>query len=232
MAMKQRRILTDDEIQKRLLYRDGLILILDKPAGLPVHKGPKGGPCLEDSFDALRFGLPKAPALAHRLDADTSGCLVLGRHAKALRKLGKLFSSAEVMKTYWAVLQGKMPMPQGVIDAPLIKRSSKQKGWWMEVAQDGQKAITHYQVLGEGEGLSWVEFKPKTGRTHQIRIHAAHLECPILGDPIYGPGDSRPMHLHARRIQFKLQASKPALDIRADIPNHMRDALKICGFKN
>ncbi|MGD8327746.1 MAG: RNA pseudouridine synthase, partial [Sphingomonadales bacterium] len=127
--MARRKILSDEEIQSRLLYRDGLILIVDKPAGLPVHKGPSGGSSLEDSFDALRFGLPKAPALAHRLDTDTSGCLVLGRHAKALRKLGKIFSSGEVQKTYWAVVHGKMPKASGVINASLVKRSSKAKGW-------------------------------------------------------------------------------------------------------
>ena len=102
----------------------------------------------------------------------------------------------------------------------------------MEVAHDGQKAVTHYRVLGEGKGLSWVEFKPKTGRTHQIRIHAAHLGCPLLGDPIYGEGGEGAMHLHARQIQFKLQASKPDVDITADIPDHMREALKTCGFNN
>lgn len=230
--MARRKILSDEEIQSRLLYRDGLILIVDKPAGLPVHKGPSGGSSLEDSFDALRFGLPKAPALAHRLDTDTSGCLVLGRHAKALRKLGKIFSSGEVQKTYWAVVHGKMPKASGVINASLVKRSSKAKGWRMEVAEDGQKAITHYKVLGEAEGLSWVEFQPKTGRTHQIRIHALHLGCPLVGDAIYGRGDDCPMHLHARHIQFKLQASKPDISVTADVPTHMLEKLRLCGFKN
>lgn len=230
--MARRKILSAEEMQSRLLYRDGLILIVDKPAGLPVHKGPSGGPSLEDSFDALRFGLPKPPALAHRLDTDTSGCLVLGRHAKALRKLGKIFSSGQVQKTYWAVVHGTMPQKQGIIDAPLVKRSSKAKGWRMEAAADGQKAITHYKVRGEAQGLSWVEFQPKTGRTHQIRIHALHLGCPLLGDPIYGRNDEGPMHLHARHIQFKLQVSKPDISVTADVPLHMIEKLRICGFEN
>jgi tRNA pseudouridine32 synthase/23S rRNA pseudouridine746 synthase len=88
--------MTPDEINARLLYRDGLILVVDKPAGIAVHKGPKGGPSLEDSFDALRFGLPRAPSLAHRLDRDTSGCLVLGRHRKALEKLGLMFKQGKI----------------------------------------------------------------------------------------------------------------------------------------
>ncbi len=98
--------MTPDEMVARLLYRDGLMLVIDKPAGMAVHKGPKGGESLEDHFGALRFGLPRAPALAHRLDRDTSGCLVLGRHRKALAELGRLFKQGKVGKTYWAVVEG------------------------------------------------------------------------------------------------------------------------------
>src|SRR5215475_4177362 len=94
-----------EEIVARLLYRDGLMLVIDKPAGFAVHKGPKGGESLEDYFDALRFGLPRAPALAHRLDRDTSDCLVLSRHRKALAELGRLFKTGKVSKTYWAVVE-------------------------------------------------------------------------------------------------------------------------------
>jgi tRNA pseudouridine32 synthase/23S rRNA pseudouridine746 synthase len=109
--------MTPEEIVARLIYRDGLMLVIDKPPGLAVHKGPKGGESLEDYFGALRFGLPRAPALAHRLDRDTSGCLVLGRHRKALAALGRLFKSGQVGKTYWAVVAGAPPQaasrPQG-----------------------------------------------------------------------------------------------------------------------
>src|SRR5690606_28239634 len=93
------------DLQARVLHRDGLILVIDKPAGLPVHAGPGGGANLEALFDALRFGLPTPPALAHRLDRDTSGCLVLGRHRKALAKLGRLFQAGAVEKVYWAVVE-------------------------------------------------------------------------------------------------------------------------------
>ena len=98
--------MTPEEMVARLLYRDGLMLVIDKPAGFAVHKGPKGGESLEDHFGALRFGLPRAPALAHRLDRDTSGCLVLGRHRKALAELGRLFKAGSVGKTYWALVEG------------------------------------------------------------------------------------------------------------------------------
>ena len=97
------------DIQSRVLHRDGLMLVIDKPAGLPVHRGPKGGANLETSSTHLRFGLPRPPALAHRLDRDTSGCLVLGRHRKATASLGLLFKQGKISKTYWAVVEGGPP---------------------------------------------------------------------------------------------------------------------------
>jgi len=125
----------------RLLYRDGLMLVTDKPAGFAVHRGPKGGESLEDHFDALRFGLPRAPALAHRLDRDTSGCLVLGRHRKALALLGKLFKQGKIGKTYWAVVEGTVDADAGQIDIALCKLDES-RGWWMKPDPHGQPAVT------------------------------------------------------------------------------------------
>ncbi len=143
----------------RLLYRDGLMLVIDKPAGFAVHRGPKGGESLEDHFDALRFGLPRAPALAHRLDRDTSGCLVLGRHRKALAQLGRLFKSGAIDKTYWAVVEGAPEADEGTIELPL-GRLDATRGWWMKHdPQTGRPAITKWRVLGRysppacGEGV-------------------------------------------------------------------------------
>ncbi|MPZ38176.1 MAG: RNA pseudouridine synthase [Rhizobiales bacterium] len=139
--------MTPEEIVARLIYRDGLMLIIDKPIGYAVHKGPKGGESLEDYFGALRFGLPRSPALAHRLDRDTSGCLVLGRHRKALATLGKLFKDGRVGKTYWAVVEGGPADDEGRIDLPLGKRDDT-RGWWMKVDSDGQPAVTTWRVMG------------------------------------------------------------------------------------
>ena len=111
--------MTPEEMVSRLLYRDALMLVIDKPAGLAVHKGPKGGASLEDWFEHLRYGLPRPPALAHRLDRDTSGCLVLGRHPKALRRLGALFANGRVEKVYWAVVNGQPPEAEGSIESGL-----------------------------------------------------------------------------------------------------------------
>jgi tRNA pseudouridine32 synthase / 23S rRNA pseudouridine746 synthase len=138
---------TPEEIIARLLYRDGLMLVLDKPAGFAVHKGPKGGESLEDYFGALRFGLPRAPALAHRLDRDTSGCLVLGRHRKALAELGRLFKSGRIAKTYWALVEGGPAADEGRIDLPLGRKDAT-RGWWMKHDPQGQPAVTTWKVLG------------------------------------------------------------------------------------
>jgi tRNA pseudouridine32 synthase / 23S rRNA pseudouridine746 synthase len=139
--------MTPDEMLARLLYRDGLMLVIDKPAGFAVHKGPKGGESLEDHFGGLRFGLPRAPALAHRLDRDTSGCLVLGRHRKALATLGKLFKGGRIGKTYWAVVEGGPAEDEGRIDLPLGRRDET-RGWWMKPDPQGQPAVTNWKVLG------------------------------------------------------------------------------------
>jgi tRNA pseudouridine32 synthase/23S rRNA pseudouridine746 synthase len=139
--------MSPEEMQRRVLYRDGLMLVVDKPAGQAVHPGPKGGPSLLDYFDALRFGLPRSPALAHRLDRDTSGCLVLGRHRKALAHLGALFRHGRVRKLYWAVVEGGPDADEGVIDLPL-GRLDVTRGWWMKPDPHGQPAVTTWRVMG------------------------------------------------------------------------------------
>ncbi|HVJ41976.1 MAG TPA: RNA pseudouridine synthase [Dongiaceae bacterium] len=224
-----------DLLLHRLLYRDGLVLIIDKPAGLPVHAGPGGGANVEQYLEALRFGLPGLPALAHRLDRDTSGCLVLGRHHKALRKLGLLFSGGQVDKTYWAIVEGRPPADQGTIDLPL-KKVTQQKGWRMLAAADGQSAVTDYRLLGGTDTISWLELKPRTGRTHQIRVHCAELGCALVGDPAYGPNAGRyrteqvPLHLLARRIGLPLYPKRAPITATAAPPPHMLAALRLCGY--
>lgn len=225
--------MTPAEIQARVLHRDGLVIILDKPAGIAVHGGPGGGDNLERHFPHLRYGLAHIPALAHRLDRDTSGCLALGRHPKALSKLGKLFQSGRVEKTYWAVVLGAPPEPTGRICAPLLKKTLPH-GWRMVVDAAGQTAATRWTTLGAGGDLTWLELTLETGRTHQIRVHLAHLGCPVMGDPIYGwekqPRPLPPTQLHARRLILPLAASKPPVDVTAPVPPHMRAALTTCGW--
>ncbi len=205
------------------------MLVIDKPTGIPVHAGPRGGANLEAGFDALRFGLPRPPALAHRLDRDTSGCLVLGRHPKALRRLGALFADGNIAKIYWAVVAGEPVDVEGVIDAPLKKTTSR-TGWRMAIDPDGQRAVTEYRILGSAAGRTWLELKPRTGRTHQIRVHCAALGCPVVGDPTYGGPDGAPLHLHSRAISIPLYPARPAVDVTAPVPAHMLAALTRLGY--
>lgn len=216
---------SEADILSRLLYRDALMLVIDKPAGIPVHAGAGGGVNLETGFDALRFGLPRPPALAHRLDRDTSGCLVLGRNRHALATLGKLFANGAVEKTYWAVVGGGPAQDEGVIDLALRKRPGK--SWRMDVAEDGQPAQTRYRVLAARGDVSWLELKPLTGRTHQLRVHCAAMGWPIVGDWIYGEGrgarrpDGVALQLHARAVKVPLYPRKPAIAVEAPPPPHM-----------
>lgn len=229
-------------MQARVLYRDGLMLVLDKPAGIPVHAGPQSargrGPNLEYYFRHLQYGLPNPPALAHRLDRDTSGCLILGRHAKALRRLGKLFEAKRIEKTYLAVCVGSLPGATGTCALPLKKRANLKTSWWMEVADaadpEAMASITDWQVIDSAAGLSLVAFKPQTGRTHQIRVHAAALGCPLLGEPVYGtlPEAQRqvPIHLHALSISVPLYPAKPAIVVTAPLPAHITETLTANGL--
>ena len=208
------------DLAGRVLHRDGLILIINKPAGVPVHAGPGGGPNLEQGFAGLRFGWRRSPALAHRLDRDTSGCLVLGRHPKALRRLGRLFAEGRAEKTYWALVGGAPPAREGSIDAPLLKREGRH-GWRIVTDPNGKSARTDYRLLAQHDGISWLELRPLTGRTHQIRVHMAELGCPILGDIAYGgrPG-GRPL-LHARSIALPLYPGRPPVRAEAPPPSDM-----------
>ena len=228
--------MTSEEMVSRLLYRDGLMLVIDKPAGLAVHNGPKGGVCLQDHFDALRFGLPREPGLAHRLDRDTSGCLVLGRHRKALAELGKLFRNGAVGKTYWAVVEGGPEADEGQIDMPLGRLDDK-IGWWMKHDPKGQPSLTNWKVMGRASspGLTWLALEPLTGRTHQLRVHCAEMGWPVLGDGIYGnaPRDGGPpLHLHARDIVVPLYKNREAIHVTAPVPEHMRERLRLCGWQS
>lgn len=230
-------LIAPDAMLARLLHRDGLMLIVDKPAGVPVHRGPrnshdKSGFSLEDGFDALKFGLPQRPVLAHRLDRETSGCLVLGRHRKATAHLGLLFKHGRIDKTYWAVVEGGPEADSGTIELAL-GRLNAERGWWQKPDPAGLPAVTHWSVRGRGDGLTWLALEPVTGRTHQLRVHCAAMGWPIVGDAIYGraPRDGGPgLHLHAREIVVPIQKNTPPVIATAPVPPHMRARLIACGW--
>jgi RluA family pseudouridine synthase len=227
--------MTPDDLISRIIYRDALILVLDKPSGIAVHKANGGTYNLERYFPALQFGLPNPPTLAHRLDRGTSGCLVLARHREAARRLGVLFSGNHIKKTYWAIVKGDFPTgdynrEQGRIDLPLSKQSESKKHWWMKVdLEKGVHAITDYRVLGRGRDVTWLELTPQTGRTHQLRVHCAALGHPILGDYIYDASGNTPLNdllaLHARFLEIPLYPKKAPISVEAALPTHMQEIL-------
>jgi len=209
-------------VTPNILFQSDTVLVIDKPAGLAVHAGPSGAPSLEAHLPALQMGKRHLPQPAHRLDQDTAGCLVLGRTKPALAELGGFFARGQAQKTYWAVLLGEVTGDAGEVDAPLHKISSAREGWRMVVDPRGQAARTLWRVLGRAPGLTWVEFCPRTGRTHQLRAHAAHIGHPILGDARYG-GGAGAMQLLARRILL------PGIDVTAPLPAHMQKPVRACG---
>lgn len=220
---------TKEQIEARLLYRDACLLVLDKPAGIAVHVTAHDKIALDATFSHLQFGLPRPPALAHRLDRGTSGCLVLGRHRKALERLGKMFKNQRIEKTYLAVVTGTPAEAEGIISAPILKSGEGSK-WKMSLDPAGQEAVTHYKVLSSADGMSVLELSPKTGRTHQLRLHCAFaLNTPVIGDPFYAPASDVPMQLHAQKIMIPYYNNKPVIEVEAPLPAHMLELISRAG---
>jgi len=206
-----------------VLFRDARFVVLNKPAGLKVHAGPGGGPSVEDYFPALsrrRDG----PWLAHRLDADTSGCLVVALRRAALHAAQAEFAARRARKTYWAVVHGRLAAPCGRIALPLAKHVGP--GFWrMRPDPAGQESLTLWRVRGGTDAFTWLELTPRTGRTHQIRAHCAAIGHPILGDRLYGSDAAADLCLLARAISIALD---PAVHAVAPPPPSMQAVLAAC----
>ena len=206
-----------------ILFEDGEALVIDKPAGLPIERPRKGGASLEDHLDSLKLGFQRAPVPVHRLDTDTSGCLLLARNPKALKRFNAAFEQRLVEKSYLAVLDGIPQGEGGTIELSLSKISSAEKGWRLIAARKGKAAVTHWELVDTIGSRAVIRFRPETGRTHQIRIHAlAGLAVPLLGDPIYGNGKgaARTM-LHAERLIVQREG-KPPIEAVAPLPADFR----------
>lgn len=232
------------DLQDGVLYRDDQVIVLDKPAGLPVQGGPGITHHLDGLLDALRFGAPDRPRLVHRLDRDTSGCLVLARTAGIAAKLAASFRGRDVEKTYWAIVTRRPVPSEGRIDLPL-KRIGGARGERTAPAERGEedaaRAVTDFRTLDHAGKLAWLELYPLTGRTHQIRVHCVAIGAPILGDGKYAQPDqngafaatvtglSEALHLHARRLVLPHPAGG-VLEVEAGLPIHMRETFHTLGF--
>ena len=204
-------------LSDRILFIDAEAIVLDKPAGLPVDAPRRGGESIASRLDELRCGFKRPPTPMHRLDTDTSGCLLFARSPKARAAFQHAFESRTVEKYYLAVIASALAEQDGVIDVPLGKTSSAEAGWRMVHDPNGHEAITRWRRIAVRDGTTLVEFRPLTGRTHQIRVHAREaFGSGIVGDRVYGvPGG--PMLLHASRLVVPREG-KAAIDVTAPLP--------------
>ena len=229
------------DLQRLVVYQDDAILALNKPHGLPVQGGPGITRHVDGMLDALRFGYEDRPRLVHRLDRDTSGLLLLARTPGAAAKLAAGFRGRNIEKTYWAVVVGLPDPASGKIDRPVARIGAGGRGERTSIATLGDPnashAITTYETLDVvGKRFAWLAMSPQTGRTHQLRVHAASMGTPILGDGKYGvekshvEGYNPELHLHARRLRFP-HPSGAMLTLEADLPPHMRETFSALGFE-
>jgi tRNA pseudouridine32 synthase/23S rRNA pseudouridine746 synthase len=210
-------------LSNRILFIDAEALVLDKPAGLPVDAPRRGGDSIAARIDELKCGFQRPPTAMHRLDTDTSGCLLFARTAKARAAFQRAFETRAVEKYYVAVIAGEIAEEEeGVIDVPLAKVSSERAGWKMVADDHGLEATTRWRRIFVRDGSTLVEFRPLTGRTHQIRAHArAAFGKGIAGDRVYGvPGG--PMLLHASRLVVPRER-KETVDVSAPLPDYFGD---------
>ena len=214
----------------RLLYRDGLMLVVDKPADAGAS-GPKGRDAFEDYFDALRFGLPTVGA----------GTPARPRHhglpgsrptPQGAGSAGKLFNGQR-----WQMLLGRgrrgPEADEGRIDIALAKRDDT-RGWWMKADSHGLPSASTWKIMGRGPGVTWLALEPLTGRTHQLRVHCAEMGWPVIGDNIYGKAPRAggpPLHLHSREVTVPISKNKPPVKVTAPVPVTMREKLSVCGWK-
>ena len=232
--------LTDlEQLRKCIIHSDDDIVVFDKPAGLAVQ----GGTGIRKSIDKMAAALfPYAKiSLVHRLDRETSGVLVVAKTQRAAQALAAEFQSKTAHKEYLALLNGSIKKKQGVIDNYMIKGQVFDNATRINngAGQRPQRAITEYQVLSSAGCVSWVLFSPKTGRTHQLRIHSALcLNAPIVGDDVYGRGKkmdaalkamltTNNLHLLAYRLTFRHPTSGKIMTFNASVPEFMKPVMKL-----
>ncbi len=225
------------DMQRLVIYRDDSVIVLDKPHGLAVQGGPGIAKHLDGMLEALRYDAEDRPRLVHRLDRDTSGVLILARTQHAASRLAAAFRGRDADKTYWTVVIGRPAGLEGRIDLSLAKQNTPRGERVASAGEDGARAITHWRILDSAQRrAAWLELKPSTGRTHQLRVHCTEgLGCPILGDGKYGganaflEGLSNALHLHARALVIP-HPEGGQLELAAPLPPHMSETFAFLGF--
>ncbi|WP_455480288.1 RluA family pseudouridine synthase [Bartonella sp. B12(2025)] len=229
-------------LKKMLLYEDPKVFVFNKPAGLAVQGGSGLTRHMDSMLEVWRNKKGEKPRLVHRLDRETSGVLIVARSRGAAQSLTAAFRTRETKKTYWALVRGVPKKKQDKISTWIVKKTTAE-GDKMHVCEHGEPdsnhAVSYYRILDtRGRALSWLEMEPYTGRTHQLRVHAAHMDHPIIGDSKYFFADSNwilpggiqnRLHLHARRIRIP-HPSGGLLDIVAPLPPHMVQSFNLLAF--
>lgn len=238
----ERGAIEPEAIELRILFENDDVIVIDKPQGLVVHPGagnPSGtlanalihhSMSLRASFAGEREELEERPGIVHRLDKETSGVILAAKHPAALDELSRRFKARETEKRYIAILRGELPATEGRVEG-FIRRDPRNRKRFVYSAAVGKEAETAYRVLRRlPNGYTLVRFEPKSGRTHQLRVHAVHLRSPILGDPIYSRRDNRfpeaTLMLHALSLRIQLPGeSKPRL-FRAPLPKRFAEIVR------
>jgi 23S rRNA pseudouridine1911/1915/1917 synthase len=221
-----------EEIDLDVIHEDEDILVVNKPPGLVTHPG--AGNWSGTLLNALLHHCPELAALpragiVHRLDKDTSGLMVVAKTEQAQTRLTRDLHDRRVKRVYWAVALGRFQGLEGMIDAPIGRHPVHRTR--MAVVPGGKPAITHYRILRQYDAAAWVECRLETGRTHQIRVHLAHIGHPLLGDPVYATQRKPPLRfhrqaLHARRLALSHPRTGAPMEWEASPPDDLRVLLE------
>ena len=236
---KKVRHISDADVElmrSMVIYQDDSVIVLNKLPGLAVQGGTNTPRHIDGMLGALQGDKEEKPKLVHRLDKDTSGVLVIARTGKAAKSLTESFRGRKTNKIYWALVKGRPPQQEGAVQAPLDKEPGT-RGERMTVSDEGKRAITDFKIMDSAAGkVTWMSFRPVTGRTHQIRVHATVLDSPIVGDGKYGAKEafvdgaiSKKLHLHARSIDID-HPDGGILSVKATLPTHMMESFDMFGF--
>ena len=227
-----------EDVSLDIAYEDEHLIVVNKPPGMAVHPGPgHAGRTLVNALLAHCPDLPgiggvQRPGIVHRLDKDTSGLIVVAKDEKTHQSLARQLSERRMKKTYLALVEGRLRQPEALIDAPIARDPNNRKRMSIR-ASNGREAQTAYRVKAELDGYTYVEASPITGRTHQIRVHFASLNHPVVGDVVYGRASKLVdrQFLHAWRLTFRHPGSDQDLSFEAQLPADLRLALDRLGVK-
>ncbi len=230
-----RLTVTAEPIPLDILYEDQDLLVVDKPQGMVVHPaaGNPGGTLVNAVLHHCRAlredfeGEEIRPGIVHRLDKDTSGAIVVAKTRSAQEFLAAQFRARRVGKQYLAIVHGSPPAPEGEVDNRIARHPFHRQRFAVTGSPErGRRALTRYRVLRRLAGFSLVSLRPVTGRTHQLRVHMAHLGCPIAGDPLYGRQGDGSLMLHAYRLRLALPATGQPRTFRAPLPERFQIFLR------